>query len=183
MTPVSDQASGAVVGIFEDRLQAADAVHALEAAGFDPDRIGYAIRDDEDRVISQPAVHPTDATSHNSAAAGALEGGMIGGVLGALVGLIIPGIGPVLVGGLLASFFGGAIAGTAVGGLLGALNGLGISSEEAEFYQRQFEAGHAIVAVRAGARSAEAAEILQQHGAHRPTADAMTAKPESAYLP
>ena len=97
------------------------------------------------------------------AAAGMVTGGIVGGVLAAAVALI-PGVGPVLAGGVLAAFFGGAIAGTAVGGLLGAMSGLGVSEEEAKFYQRHFDEGKAIVAVRAGDRYADAIDILNRRG-------------------
>ena len=37
----------ALIGIFDDRLEAEKAVRDLEAAGFDNDQIGYAIRGSE----------------------------------------------------------------------------------------------------------------------------------------
>jgi hypothetical protein len=77
---------------------------------------------------------------------------------------MIPGVGVAVAGGILAAFFGGAIAGTAVGGLVGAMAGLGVSEEEAKFYDQQFREGKAIVAVRPGTRVADAAQILQRNG-------------------
>ncbi len=65
---------------------------------------------------------------------------------------------------MLAAFFGGAIAGTAVGGILGAMAGLGVSEDEAKFYEQEFQEGKAIVAVRPDARAADAADILARHG-------------------
>jgi hypothetical protein len=100
------------------------------------------------------------------AAVGALSGGMVGGVLGAAAALLVPGVGPVIASGVLASFFGGAIAGTAVGGILGALTGLGVSEEEAKFYEKHFHEGKAIIAVKPGNRAAEAGEILRRHGGY-----------------
>ena len=64
----------------------------------------------------------------------------------------------------MAAFFGGAIAGTAVGGIFGAMQGLGISEDEARYYEKEFHSGRAIVAVKAGNRSAEAADLLVRHG-------------------
>ena len=89
---------------------------------------------------------------------------MIGGVLGAAVAALIPGVGPFLAGGILASFFGGALAGGAVGGLIGALNAIGIPSEHVDYYRAQLEAGHALVAVKNSPRSMEALQILRSHG-------------------
>jgi hypothetical protein len=61
---------------------------------------------------------------------------------------------------------GGAIAGTAVGGIFGAMTGLGVSEEEARFYEQEFHSGRALVAVRCGPRAADAAEILRRHGGY-----------------
>jgi hypothetical protein len=60
----------------------------------------------------------------------------------------------------------GAIAGTAVGGIFGALTGLGISEDEARQLEHEFKSGRAIVAVKAGPRAAEAAEIMRRHGGY-----------------
>jgi hypothetical protein len=89
---------------------------------------------------------------------------MLGGVLAAAISLLIPGVGPVLAGGVLAAFFGGAIAGTAVGGIFGAMTGLGISEEEARFYEKEFSEGRAIVAVKPHGRYQEAADVLVRTG-------------------
>jgi hypothetical protein len=46
------------------------------------------------------------------------------------------------------------------------MTGAGLSEEEAQFYEREFNEGRAIVTVRAGKRDAEAIEILRKHGAY-----------------
>ena len=46
------------------------------------------------------------------------------------------------------------------------MTGLGVSEEEARFYEQEFNSGRAIVAVKAGPRAAEAAEILRRHGGY-----------------
>src|SRR5688500_19629357 len=109
----------------------------------------------------------TDATGikdAKGAVTGALTGGVVGGVLAAAAALMIPGVGPIVAGGVLASFFGGAVAGTVVGGIMGAMTGLGVSEEEAKFLEGEFNSGRAIVAVKAGPRAVEAAEIMRRHG-------------------
>jgi hypothetical protein len=78
------------------------------------------------------------------------------------VSAVIPGVGPVLTSGLLASALGGALTGLAGGDLVGALIGLEIPEEEARGYEREFHSGRTIVTVRAGERYDEAAAILQQ---------------------
>ena len=162
----SDRNAGnerAVVGVFDDRLAAEAAVDALHQAGFDADRIGYVIRGAEE--VRGGMIVDTEGTKDGKgAAAGAVTGGVVGGMLAAAGALLIPGIGPVLASGVLAAFFGGAIAGTAVGGILGAMAGLGVSEDEARFYDERFREGKAIVAVKPGARVADAADILARAG-------------------
>src|SRR5215204_2292644 len=67
------------------------------------------------------------------AAAGAGIGAGVGGALGLLAGLgilAIPGIGPVVAAGWLASTAALATAGAAAGGLVGALTQAGVSEED-----------------------------------------------------
>jgi len=51
--------------------------------------------------------------------------------------------------------------------LVGDLENMGIPDEEAEYYAREHQAGHPIVAIDAGDHVREAEEILQQNGAFR----------------
>jgi len=161
----------ALVGVFDDRLRAEEAVDALHQAGFAHDKIGYAIRG-ADAVAGGMIVDADGAKDAKGAVAGAVTGGVVGGVLAAAISLLIPGVGPVVAGGILASFFGGAVAGTAVGGILGAMTGLGVSEQEARYYENQFQEGKAIVAVKPGARSADAADILVRFGGRNVHAEA-----------
>jgi hypothetical protein len=159
-----------VVAVFLKRADAVDAINSLLAAGFPGDQIGYVTKqsDEPDTVRGNLAgsseLAAAAADERHDVATGMIAGGMIGGVVAAGLALLVPGIGPVLAGGVLASFFGGTLAGTAVGGLLGALTNLGISPDLAKQYQAEFHAGGTIVAVHAGSRIAEAAEILEEHG-------------------
>ena len=159
-TPASERA---VVAVFQDRMAAERAVDALEQAGFGHDHIGFALRGAED-VAGGMITDSVGTKDGKGAVTGAVTGGMLGGVLAAAVSLLIPGVGPIVAGGVLASFFGGAIAGTAVGGIFGAMTGLGVSEDEAKFYDKEFQSGRAIVAVRAGGRAQEAADTLTRHG-------------------
>jgi hypothetical protein len=154
-----------LIGVFDDRLAAERAVRDLEAAGFQDDQIGFAIRGSE--VNAGGMI--TDATGTKDArgaVTGAATGALVGGILAAAATVLLPGVGPVLAGGILASFIGGAAAGTAVGGILGALAGLDISEDEARFYEKMFHSGKAIVAVKPGIRAAEAGEILRRNGGY-----------------
>src|ERR1700730_9368604 len=68
---------------------------------------------------------------------GAGMGAGVGGAAGLLAGLgllAIPGLGPVVAAGWLASTALGALAGGATGGIIGALTQAGVSKEEAPLY-------------------------------------------------
>ena len=153
----------AIVGVYDDRMAAEAAVDALEQAGFREDQIGFVIRGADD-VAGGMITDAVGTKDGKGALTGAVTGGMLGGVLAAAISLLIPGVGPVLAGGVLAAFFGGAIAGTAVGGIFGAMTGLGISEDEARFYEKEFSEGRAIVAVKPHGRYQEAADVLVRTG-------------------
>jgi hypothetical protein len=156
-----------VITAFNDRNEAVEAVDELKQAGFSSDAIGFAIRGD-DAVAGGMITDATGTRDGEGAIKGATAGATIGGVLGAIAFAAIPGVGPVLAGGMLAGLAGGAAAGAVTGGLYGAMSGLGASEEEAVRYQREFEAGKAIVTVNAGERRAEAEDILHRHGGYEP---------------
>jgi hypothetical protein len=162
-----------VAAVFDDRADAERAINGLRDAGFPPDRIGVALRD---RTEQGELVEETGTKAAEGAATGALGGGLLGGLVGLLVGLgalAIPGIGPVVAGGALASAFGlaggtavaGAGIGAAAGGLVGALVGMGIPEEEARYFEAGFRAGGVLVTVNAGPRAGEALAVLERHGA------------------
>jgi hypothetical protein len=158
-----------VVGVFDERAQAERAIGELKRAGFTGDEVGYAIRNvaaGAGAAAAGTAEAPAVDETAGGATTGAITGGLLGGLLGAAVALLIPGVGPIVAGGILASALGGAALGAAAGGLLGALVGMGVPEEEARFYQGEFEAGRAVVTVRAGERFDEAQAILRRHGAY-----------------
>jgi hypothetical protein len=161
------------VGIFRDRESAESGITTLRESGFDQDQIGVAMRD---QSAQSQLMMETGTKATEGAATGAAGGGVVGGLIGLLVGagaLVIPGLGPVLVGGALASVLGvtGATAvvaagvGAATGGILGGLVGSGISEEEARYFDESFRGGGTLVTVSAGARSAEARRVMAASGA------------------
>ncbi|HEY3081924.1 MAG TPA: hypothetical protein VGM69_18695 [Chloroflexota bacterium] len=148
-----------VVGVFEDRSQADRAVEELRRLGFRDDQIGYAVRGTEGAA-------DTVETGKTAAGEGLATGAVIGGLVGAAAALLIPGIGPVVAGGVLASVLGGAAVGAAAGGILGALVGMGIPEQEASYYESEFQAGRVLVTVGCDGRCAEAREVLRRFGAY-----------------
>jgi hypothetical protein len=86
-----------------------------------------------------------------AAGAGAGVGAAVGGTAGLLAGLgmmAIPGVGPVVAAGWLASTFLGAAAGGVAGSVVGALSQAGVSKEEADIYAEGLRRGGAVVSAR-----------------------------------
>jgi len=167
MTPNEQQV---VVGVFEDQTMAERAVDALENAGFNSDQIGFVRRDQAAGTDGQDAAAAESGKdTAGGAMTGAVSGGILGGILGAAAALLIPGIGPVVAGGILATTLTGAAVGAAAGGLIGGLTKMGVPEEDARYYQGEFEQGRTIVTVRAEGRQQEAIQILRRHGAYDAT--------------
>ena len=90
-----------------------------------------------------------------TASSGAAWGGVVGLAAFGLAALLIPGVGPFITAGVLASALGatggaiasGAIVGGASGALAGAFAKAGYSREEADFYGSTVERGGVLVAV------------------------------------
>lgn len=144
------------IGVFPTVAQARQAIDELHRAGYSDDEIGFLTRatdTDAGRDIAGGAV------------TGAVEGGVIGGLVGAAASLLIPGLGPFLAGGILAA----TLAGVAAGGIIGVLTAMGVSQRDAQFYQRELEAGRTIVTVKSTSGYDDALAILRRNGAYDAT--------------
>ncbi len=152
-----------VVGLFRDRADAEQAITALKDASFTREQIGIAIKN---RGEQRDLAESTETSAPGKgAAAGAVSGGLVGGIIGLLGSLLIPGIGPIVAGGVLESVLVGAGAGAATGGIVGALMGLGVSEEDAKHFDSGFRGGGTLITVDAGSRVDEAERILGGHNA------------------
>jgi hypothetical protein len=166
-----------IVGLFLDRVSAEHALVDLRASGFDAQRMGIVMRDPNE-------ARETGASQGVTSTAGAVTGGVIGGTLGAILAatgtLVIPGIGPFISGGILAT----ALAGGAAGWLVGGLVGLGLSHEEAQYYQGRVEQGGVLITVDPQGRDEEARQILLKNGAENLDAEAPWSRmPEREAVP
>jgi hypothetical protein len=88
----------------------------------------------------------------SGATAGAFLGGITGGIAGWLIGigaLAIPGIGPIVAAGALATTLGGAAVGAVAGGLIGALVGAGIPEDDAREYETHVGQGRILITAQA----------------------------------
>jgi heat induced stress protein YflT len=165
MNTESSTQSGTVVGLFHSQADAERAIERLKEAGFGENQIGVAMRD---RDRQQELAEGTGTQVAEGATAGAIGGGVLGGVIGLLAGvgaLAIPGVGPIIAGGTLASTLAGAGVGAAAGGLLGALIGMGVPEEDARHFDEGFRAGGTLVTVNAGTQADEARDCLYESGA------------------
>jgi len=159
-----------VVGLFEYYQDAERAVNDLNARGFGRNEISVAARD---TALKNRVVGGKEDAVAESAGAGAIGGGAVGGIAGLLVGigaLAIPGIGPVVAAGTLATVLGstaaGAGIGAAAGGLIGALVGLGIPEEDAQFYAEGVKRGGVLVTVQTSDdRAQDALDIMRRANA------------------
>lgn len=154
-----------VTRLFDSHTEALDAVAELEASGVSHDRISIVSNNTDKWHSGAPGSQNGPLGDHNGdgendvadgAGKGAASGGLIGGGAGLLAGLgmlAIPGLGPVVAAGWLASTAVGAavgaVAGGATGGLLGALKEAGHSDEEAHVYSEGVRRGGALVSVKA----------------------------------
>ena len=146
--------------LYDDYATAGRAVDELERAGIPRDDISIVASNAEGwvpqlRNRSTSGVDPAHDRDHDGrddraegAAAGAGIGGTIGGVVGLLAGLgllAIPGIGPVVAAGWLASTAALAAVGGTAGGLIGALTQSGVSEKDANAYAEGVRRGGTLV--------------------------------------
>lgn len=169
----SDQRKRAV-GVFSSPQSAEYALNELKNSGFSMSQISIVARDrnGRDEIAGVDVRDNAGNQAGSGATAGALAGGAVGGfvgLLGALSALTIPGIGPVVAGGALASILGDALIGGAVGaatgGIVGALMGLGIPEEQAQVYNYRLSQGDYLVIVEGTqAEITKAESILGNQG-------------------
>jgi hypothetical protein len=151
-----------ISALFDDHATASEAVRNLEQAGLPSDDISIVSNNAEGWYDRDGTAHPThvrrvdrdrDGVDDRAegAGAGAGIGAAVGGVAGLLAGLgllAIPGIGPVVAAGWLASTAAVAVAGGAAGGIIGALTQTGVSEDEAHVYAEGVRRGGTLVTAR-----------------------------------
>lgn len=145
------------VGVFPSRQKAEEALEELRNSGFVMDRVSVLAKDEDrsdrnrnDQVSQAQGRTPGENEAPEGAGIGATAGTVLGGVGGLLVGLealIIPGVGPFLAAGTIATTLAGAGIGAAAGGIVGALTGMGIPEEQAQSYNDQMSQGGYLVII------------------------------------
>ena len=175
-----------VSAVFDDRSEAERAAAELRTAGVPDSAMSVFARHDG----AEGDFGDADTTEVDDKTEGAVKGALMGGGAGALLGiaaLAIPGIGPLVGAGAIAS---GAIpgaaalgagAGAAVGGLSGLLTEHGVNEDDAKYYEERVHAGGIFLSVDAGEARLDSDrlwDILHRNGGH----SASRAKMESATL-
>lgn len=157
-----------ITRLFDTYADAERAVQELERLGVHHDAISLIAHNGDNRhegiVRREPGSFATgpdgqvvagETRAGEDAGKGAGAGAVIGGVGGLLAGLgmlAIPGIGPVVAAGWLASTAvgaaAGAVVGGAAGGLIGALQREGVSEEDSHVYAEGVRRGGTLVSAR-----------------------------------
>jgi hypothetical protein len=154
-----------ITRVYDRYADAEAAVRRLKEAGFSDTQISLI---GHQYAKGEPG---TDSEVADDAAGGAAVGGALGAGAGLLAGLglmAIPGIGPVVAAGWLASTAvgaaTGAIVGGAAGGLIGAMTETGMSREDAETYAESVRRGGSLVSVRTDEVSEQQASLALDAG-------------------
>ncbi len=158
-----------VTAVFQDRAQAELAVSELRGLGVTDTDLSFVARSEDEAVAAGAPADTAGKRAAKGAAAGAGAGLLFG-----LAALAIPGVGPFITAGVLASALGttggalaaGAIVGGTSGAIAGGLSRAGYSREESEFYGPTVDRGGVLVAVETeGVVSPDQArEALARHG-------------------
>ncbi|WP_342249699.1 hypothetical protein [Sphingomonas sp. OTU376] len=143
-----------ITRLFDDYSDAKTAVTELERIGVPHDDLSIVANDAHGRHSADRGDNDgmnEDGDVTRGASAGAAIGG-VGGLLAGLGLLAIPGLGPIVAAGWLASTAVGAAiggaGGAATGGIVGALKNAGHTDEEAGVYAEGVRRGGTLVSAR-----------------------------------
>jgi hypothetical protein len=136
-----------VVGVYENEHEAIIAIEGLKQQGYSTGEISVLSKEKD---VLTDLEEVTGSKAMKGMEAGVVTGGVLGsgfGLIAGIVGFAIPGFGPILAVGPIATALAGGLAGVGIGGLAGALVGLGISDEVAEQYESDVREGKILVLV------------------------------------
>ncbi|MGX1165508.1 hypothetical protein [Bradyrhizobium sp. NC92] len=141
--------------LYDNYADAERAVARLESAGVPHSNISLVANNSDNWYGSRSGKVDRDRDGVDDRAEGAGTGAGIGAGLGGAAGLLaglgllaIPGLGPVVAAGWLASTAAGAAAGAATGGIIGALTEAGVSREDASRYAEGVRRGGTLVSAK-----------------------------------
>lgn len=162
-----------VVGLMQTPTEAQRVVQELQSdCGCSREDIGLMAQgsETETRKPEEARGGERGGDMASGALAGAGTGAAVGGVIGLVAGvasLSIPGLGPFIAAGPIASALAGAGIGAAAGGLIGALTKVGVPEQEAHYYAEGVRRGGTLITVRADSEQAAdcAANVMRANGA------------------
>jgi uncharacterized protein YjbJ (UPF0337 family) len=140
-----------MTGMFNDRASMDRAYNSALSRGYTKDEVNMMM---SDQTRDSWFADGDDSALGSKALEGAGTGSAIGGTLGAIIGgiaaigtnVLLPGLGLIVAGPLLAALA-GAGAGGLTGGLVGALVGSGIPEEHAKLYEEGIKNGGAVMGI------------------------------------
>lgn len=164
ITQLEEPVSKTVTAVFENRIAAEHAVEGLREAGFGPADISVLMSEDTQGREFGVVVN---SKAPEGAVSGATAGGLLGALAATLIALgvvVVPGIGLVAAGPIIAGLA-GAGAGGAIGGIIGGLVGMGVPEHEAKLMAERLAKGGILVGVLAHEdRVKTADEVLRAVG-------------------
>jgi len=151
-----------IAAVFSRHVDAETAVDRLRSAGIADEHLGVAIREPAQRVF-EPDVDHDEAHAVEEGIAAGVPVGVLAGM--GLVALVLPGVGTVAVGGLLAA---GGVAGALIGGFVGGLLGLVRTDHELEesrvWEDYPLRPGEVLVVARGHGQAPRVEAILEREG-------------------
>ncbi|HEY9638110.1 MAG TPA: general stress protein [Coleofasciculaceae cyanobacterium] len=144
-------------GVFSNRKEAEQTLSELKTSGFPMDNVSIIARDaQQGEELGGAEVTPRIGNKDVGGATGVVgeiaTDSALGAVLVGLGSLAIPGVGPIIAAGSVATALVATVASTgveaaAIGGLVRALTDLGIPEEQARVYSDRLHQGHYLVIV------------------------------------
>lgn len=172
-----------VSAVFDTQAEADRAVSELRTAGVDNAAISMIARHDGENITTDGEGTDVSDATQDVVGKTALGAG-IGTALG-VAALAIPGVGPFVAAGAIASVaipgaaLTGAAVGAAAGGLAGLLTDHGVSEDDARYYQTRVNDGGIFVSVDTSdtpIHGSAAQDILYRNGGHSSTRDRMSSR-------
>ena len=148
-----------IVGMFETSGDAETAIRDLKASGFSHERIGIAMHEQSVVMKPPPVAVPAGADE------GETRGGILGGTIGLFGSLLMPGIGSVVVGGLLASALTRPGLGAGTCRLSDALVRMGVPGPDTKHFESGLSGGKVLIIVHAFTRTDEVLDIFRRRRA------------------
>jgi hypothetical protein len=146
-----------IVALFDNLDHARHVVSELRANHFKDEEISLVTH--EANLKDKVALGDEGVDAADKAGAGAVIGGLAG-LLAGVIAISIPGIGPLLALGPLATAIGGAGIGAAAGGLVGALTASGVPKTKAQLYADGVRRGNVLVTVHTADDRADVARDI-----------------------